>query len=163
MKEISLCKLCLEPISNFICVECLKKEIYHWLEFSKSNLAEDFKEIHITITKHFPADEIKINCLKCKEVVSTLVCPWCYVNEVFSWLFRKNVYLAYKFVQIFNFDFLGTGYISPTDTPARKFHAVIISERSNVEDTSICDGCGQVADSLREENGFFLCESCRDL
>ncbi|MEM5781741.1 MAG: hypothetical protein QXD43_00915 [Candidatus Aenigmatarchaeota archaeon] len=162
MDEIKICKLCLEPLFNFICVDCLADSIKKFLFFENSQLLKEFELFHKKFLRFFSSHSLEkmARCVKCKRIFDVMACPYCYINELFWWLFEKDLNLARKLAQFFNFDFLGTGYI----LKLRKFEPVIIDEDKEIflSEIGICESCGQVYDDLKKINGEWLCESCRD-
>lgn len=162
MEETKICKLCLEPLFNFICVDCLADSIKKFLFFGNLQLLKDFELFHKKFSRFFSSHNLekKARCVKCKRIFDVMVCPYCYINELFWWLFEKDLNLARKVAQFFNFDFLGTGYV----LNLRKVDPVIISEDKEVflPEIGICESCGQTSDDLEKINGEWLCESCRD-
>lgn len=160
MEETVICRMCLEPIHNFLCVNCLNKTVSTWLSSEKKELLKDYNEFHQTILNEFTSDDNQEKCIKCRNMTNTVLCPYCYVNEVFWWVFSKNTDLARKFVRLFNFDFLGTGYLPKPKT--RNLEPAIFVEEEEPTDIGICENCGNTSDNLRNVGGDWLCESCRE-
>jgi hypothetical protein len=159
-QETIICKLCLEPIFNFICIDCQYKSISKWLKsLGKNNLLNEFEKLHKKIDERFASPQNSMFCIKCKKVVETTICPYCYAKEVFWWLFRNNIILAKKFARLFNFDFLGVGYLPTIKT--RNLEPVIIIDKRRNPDLNFCENCGQALD-LIYKNGRWLCKSCAD-
>jgi predicted amidophosphoribosyltransferase len=145
---------------NFLCVDCLSKTISHWLFSENKELLPEYQVFHSFLLNFFSSEEQEF-CLKCRRKSTTILCPYCYTNEVFWWLFTKDIQLAKKFVHLFNFDFLGTGFYPHTKT--RNLNSVIINEdQDNFVEIGICENCGQFSENLKKENGSWLCESCRE-
>lgn len=161
MEETVICKMCLEPIFNFICINCLRDGVQNWLGSIKPSLLKEFSAFHQQILNHFSSNENQEKCMKCKKTIDTVLCPYCYEKEVFWLIFSKDVRLAKKFAKLFNFDFLGTGYL-PTVT-TRNLEPIILVDKKRNSDMNICENCGQTSDDLKEENGAWLCETCREL
>ena len=162
MEETKICKLCLEPLFNFICIDCLSSSIKKFLISERPELLEEFNSFHQKFSKFFSSQtlEKRAKCIKCMRSFDIIVCPYCYINEVFWWLFEKDTKLARKIAQLFNFDFLGTGYI----LNLRKADPVITAEdgENDISEIGICESCGQACDDLKKVNGEWLCESCRE-
>jgi hypothetical protein len=160
-RETEICRLCLEPIFNFICIDCQHASIVKWLsENGSAEFLNDFNKFHERIKEKFASTQNPVFCIKCKQVKETTICPYCYAKEVFWWLFDKNVEVAKKFAKIFNFDFLGVGYL-PT-IKVRNLWPIIITDERKSSDTNFCEECGVASDNLRKVNGRWICESCRD-
>jgi len=160
MEETVICKLCFEPITNFLCISCLNKTISTWLLSLNNNLLNDYEFFHLSLLDQFSSDENQEKCIKCRRITNTVLCPYCYVNEVFWWIFNKDINLAKKFVRLFNFDFLNMGYLPETKT--RNLKQIAIFDEEKTLESGICESCGQASVDLKEENGIWLCESCRE-
>ena len=46
MNGVPVCRICLEPISNFICPDCLYKAVQQWVWKRKPGLIEKFSDFH---------------------------------------------------------------------------------------------------------------------
>ncbi|MDI6798786.1 MAG: hypothetical protein QMD12_02200 [Candidatus Aenigmarchaeota archaeon] len=160
MEETVICRLCFEPVFNFLCVNCLNKTISAWLSSLNNKILNDYESFHLNLLNKFSSEENQEKCIKCRRTTNTVLCPYCYVNEVFWWIFNKDINLAKKFVRLFDFDFLGTGYLP--ENKIRNFKATIIVDEEKTIESGICEGCGQASVDLKEENGIWLCESCRE-
>ncbi|MEM7825509.1 MAG: hypothetical protein QW412_01455 [Candidatus Aenigmatarchaeota archaeon] len=160
MEETTICRICFEPIMNFLCVECLNQSISKWLLLENSELLADYQKFHLLLSIFFSSDEQEF-CVKCKKKSSTILCPYCYTSEVFLWLLEKNTKTAKKFAYLFNFDFFGSGLFP--HTKARNLNGIIISEdKENFDEIGVCENCGQTSENLKKKNGIWLCESCRE-
>lgn len=161
MEETVICRLCLEPIYNFICVNCLGKSVSRWLSKMSSSLLSGFQKFHNFLLNNFSSDQNHEFCIKCKNTIDTVICPYCYVKEIFWWVFDEDTTLAKKFAKQFNYDFMGLGYLPNLKTRNLMPPAIVVKgERSDI---GICESCGQVSYDLKEKNGSWLCESCVDL
>ena len=160
MQETVICKICLEPINSFLCIDCLGNDVHKWLSSTKPELIKDFLAYHKVFHKHFSSDENQEKCIKCGRMIDTVLCPYCYANEIFWLIMNKDAKVASKFAKIFNFDFDGPGYLFNTKT--RNLSTIII-DKPNMPDMNICENCGQSYDNLKRVNGNWLCESCREL
>ena len=155
-KETEICKLCLEPIFNFICIDCQHASVVNWLsENGSAELVSEFNKFHEKIKEEFASTQNVMFCIKCKQMKETAICPYCYAKEVFHWLLDRNPEVAKKFAKIFNF-----GY-SPTIEIENSMPIIIVNERES-SDLNFCEECGIVSDNLKKINGKWLCESCRD-
>lgn len=160
MEETVICRLCLEPIHNFLCVNCLQKSISQWLSKTDQKLADEIQSFHSSLLNKFSSDQNQEFCVKCKNRIDTVICPYCYVKEIFWLIFDKDVNASKNLAKIFDFDFLGTGYIQTFKT--RNLSPIEISYRRSKQDLNICDNCEQTSEDLNEINGSWLCETCRD-
>ncbi|UCG95678.1 MAG: hypothetical protein JSV92_01350 [archaeon] len=84
------CALCLEPVTNFICVECLGEEIKKILAFKKSGLTDEFRDFHENLVEHFSFFHNKDVCIKCRNVITVDICVHCYINEVIELVSGKD-------------------------------------------------------------------------
>jgi len=160
MEETVICRICLEPIFNFICINCLKKSFSSWLAAKNQKLINEFQVFHDNLLKIFSSDQNQEFCIKCKQMVDAVLCSYCYAKETFWWIFSKDVKLSNKFAKMFNFDFLGTGYMPTIKT--RNLEPIIIVNKKEKSDMNICENCGQASSDLREVNGSWLCETCQE-
>lgn len=160
MEETVICRICLEPIFNFLCIDCLGSSVGKWISSVKPKMKREFRKFHKSIINHISTDENQENCIKCKNTTDAVICPYCYEKEVFWWIFSKNPKLSQIFSKLFNFDFLGTGYLPAAKI--RNLEPVILVDKRNRSDMNFCENCGQASDDLREENGVWACESCRE-
>lgn len=156
MKELTICSICLEPVMNFICIDCLASQIKKVIP---NSFLDEFNSFHLAIVKKFENTENIEFCIGCKQFKETAICPYCYVKEVFFWILDKDRKIAKKVVKIFNFDFLETGY--EEDIRVKNWEPLILSEKEEEVDLNACEICGQVAE-LTEKNNLLVCESCKD-
>lgn len=152
-----ICQICKEPIWNFFCLDCLAEDIKGWLPV---NLKPEFKKFQNQFITYFGLnlDAGTSFCLNCKDRKEASICPYCYSNEVISWLKMQDKGLAKKFKQIFPFDFEKIGHkeffrvhgfvkpITRNEVIKRRF--------------GICDKCGEYNNNLRYKTGEWICESC---
>lgn len=162
MEETVICRICLEPIFNFLCIDCLGNSVNSWLGSVKPKLLNEFTAFHKSLFKYISSDQNLEKCMKCNKTTDAVICPYCYEKEIFWWIFTKDVKLSKIFARIFNFDFLGTGYL-PTSIKTRNLKPVILIDKRKNSDMNICESCGQASDYLRDENGIWICESCREM
>lgn len=159
-QETPICKLCLEPVYNFICIDCQRNSVVKFLNQTARELVGEFEPFHKKLSQTFNTDQNTIKCIKCGKVNETVVCPHCYAKEVFFWLLEKNRAVAEKFSRMFNYDFQRVGLTDSIRT--RNLMPIIICDQREKSDINICDSCGEPSDSLRELDGKWLCEMCRD-
>lgn len=158
-QETPICKLCLEPVYNFICVDCQHDSVVKFLEANRDLLGE-FESFHKKLVQTFSTDQNTIKCIKCGKVSETAICPYCYAKEVFFWLLEKNPSVAENFSRTFNYDFMNVGLNDSIKT--RNLMPIIICDQREKSDINICDSCGEPSDNLHEVDGKWLCEACRD-
>lgn len=152
--------MCLERISNFLCVNCLKESVTAWLLSAEPDLIPEFNELHQKLVKMFTTEEGNTFCVKCKQSNPTVLCVYCYAKEVFWWLFEKDFRLAKMFSRMLNLDFLNLGYF-PFNKPRNHEMIEIVSEREKV-DINICEACEQESTHIKLVNGQWICERCRE-
>lgn len=156
MEETTICTICLEPIFNFICIDCFASQVH---EFLPSQSREEFASFHEKLRKTFSNEENKGTCIRCREVKEMSICPFCYNKEIFFWILKKNEALAEEFVKIFNFNFTKSAY--EESVKLQGWIPIIIAEKEKEYDLNFCDICGQQAE-LVEKEGRFVCESCSE-
>ncbi len=151
---MNLCKICKEPISNFICIDCLEREIS---ERIPEKLRGKFLDFHRSLSTHFSSKTSRfIPCLKCKLSNAPYICIPCYLNEVHSW-FRENRLLGKLRRNLsFNFEGVRKGLKSHSALP-------ITETENHKERDGICDECGEYSGNLVIVNSEWVCEGCRNL
>lgn len=151
---MNLCKLCREPISNFICIECLEKQISGMIP---ENLRAGFSEFHRVLYGHFRSKTDRfMPCLKCRISDAPHICMPCYLNEVHSW-FRENRLLR-KLRRNLSLDF------EALKINLKNHSALPITEiETHRRDSGICDECGEYSENLVLFNSEWVCRECRDL
>lgn len=155
---MSLCKICKEPIWGFFCLDCLAGDIEKLIP---SSVKEHFKSFHKGFTFHFnnfiePGFEA---CLGCRSQKEGIVCPYCYINEVMSWISDSYPNLAKKLSSklALNFD------AKKFDGAFRNTRLVpVIQNRCTLTDTGICERCEGYGETLMCSNGMWVCEGCRE-
>ncbi|MBI4010117.1 MAG: hypothetical protein HY361_02905 [Candidatus Aenigmarchaeota archaeon] len=170
MEETTVCKLCLEPVSNFICTDCLFSNVNKWLFLIQhQHLSPKILAKHNDIKSILRLDTDGAYCIKCKGNVGEIACPCCYLYEMYLIIKESSQELAGNFEKNFNYDFrMHHAYSQLTlwqslheeSVSSRTFNPIIISERKILTDINICDNCGQISDMITESNGSHLCESC---
>ena len=151
---MNLCKICKEPISNFICTDCLEMEIS---ERIPGSLRGKFSGFHKNLSAYFHSKTDRfMPCLKCKTSDASHICIYCYLREVFSW-FRDNNLLG-KLRRNLSFDF------ERLEQSLKNHSALPITEtRSFREKSGLCDECGEYSDNLSRLNSEWICEGCKNL
>lgn len=155
--DAPMCRLCKEPIWNFLCVDCIGSNITQWLPEPQIN---DFKGFHHMFSSTFSLyGDVKNHCLHCKNYLTVPVCPYCYTNEVYQWLSQKDASLAQAFVMVFNFDFEGSGYKEFTGLQGIQ---PLEGEKREGSDEGFCEECECYSPDLHEKENKWTCESCRE-
>jgi hypothetical protein len=171
-----ICRLCLEPLYNFICIDCLLDSTKQWLhKRGASDLIPAVEQRHEQIKSFLYSDFNSVTCIKCKQESDMWACPCCYLYEIYLIVKKYRPDLAKRFERIFNFDFhYRHGFTQLTfwqslhrqPISTKNFEPVIdidLRDRTNSRtDLNICELCGQASDDLKQENGEWLCEDCRD-
>jgi hypothetical protein len=75
--------ICLEPVSNFICPDCLYKAVQQWLWKFGPELIEKFSDFHKSFVETIVSHKTAI-CITCKREYYHMVCPYDYIREVHS-------------------------------------------------------------------------------
>ena len=170
-EETLLCKLCLEPVSNFICADCLFKDVKKWLVLTQhTELLPTITAKHNEIKSLIKVDAGETVCVKCRENVSEIACPCCYLYEMYIIINKESsIDLANEFEKYFNFDFkLHNAYSQLTfwqslhqeSVSSRTFKPIVIAEEQKLTDINVCENCSQISDRITELNGSFVCETC---
>ncbi|MBN2331452.1 MAG: hypothetical protein JXC85_06565 [Candidatus Aenigmarchaeota archaeon] len=160
MNGIPVCKLCLEPISNFICPDCLYKSVQQWIWRSEPSLIRRFRDFHVRFIETLVSQKTSI-CVACKQEYYHMICPYDYLKEVYAWL--EDSLPADKlreFLRIFSMGFKKT----EINLESRFFYrnhgpAIQTWEKG---DTGICELCENYSDDLkRDSSNRYVCEQCR--
>ena len=160
MNSMPVCKLCLEPISNFICPSCLYKSVQQWIWRSEPSLIRKFRDFHIGFTETLVSQRTSL-CVVCKNEYYHMICPYDYLKEVYAWLedFLPESKLK-EFLQIFSMGFkkiernLERKYFYRNHGPAQ--------HTCENGDTGICELCENYSDDLkRDASNRYICEDCR--
>ena len=169
LKETTICKLCLEPVQNFICINCLFSDITKWV-FTKNapEIESKIKTKHEYL-KGFVSSDVGTFCIKCKKFVKEIACPCCYLYEIYDVIKDSDSKHAKEFEKFFNFDFtIHTGYSELNfwqevhKMPTKNYIPIIISEKPQEVDLNFCESCGNKSDYLININGTWICETCRE-
>ena len=146
--ESAICKICFDPVDNFVCLDCLAREVKKWLN---SRLEYEFTNFNENLRMLFNSEENLEKCVRCRQSVDCVVCESCYLKELFLWLTQKGASLE------------ALGLMNSFKRSTEINSALIVSSNSEEEtsDLNVCEECGQVAELLYQ-NGKWICESCRD-
>ena len=154
-QDAILCQLCREPIWNFLCIDCLGKNVEQWLP---KGFGPQFTKFHTFLKTHFhtmSADNFE-PCLDCTKFNETPLCPYCYTHEVYHWISSMSPDTAQKFSKIFFFyPFEGSEHIKSDQAPIE----AIYNEKQNM---GMCDNCGEYSDTLNQLEGGWICEICKE-
>ena len=170
-KEATLCRLCLETVTNSICADCLFEDVQSWLlHFNRADLLIPVFNLHERIGQIIQNEENLGVCVVCRRETNRIACPCCYLFEIYSLFRAVKVDLSKEFEKNFNFDFSHHhGYSQLTlwqtlhsGLLSRDFKSVIIFDKREKHDMNICDNCDQISEDLIEQNGEWVCESCRE-
>ncbi len=160
MNNMPVCKLCLEPISNFICPACLYKSVQQWIWRSEPSMIRKFRDFHIRFTDTLVSQKTSL-CVACKNEYYHMICPYDYLKEVYVWLedFLPEKKLK-EFLQIFSM-----GFKKIERNMERKFfyrnHGPTIHSCES-GDIGICELCENFSDDLkRDASDRYICEHCR--
>jgi hypothetical protein len=160
MDNIPVCKLCLEPISNFICPGCLYKSVQQWIWRREPRLVRRFRRFHERFIETLVSQKTAI-CVACRKEYYHMICPYDYLKEVYAWMedFLQPEKLK-EFLRIFSM-----GFKKMERNMDRKFFyrnhgpALHGSERAEI---GICELCENFSEDLRRDaSNRIVCEHCR--
>ncbi len=160
MRSVPVCKLCLEPISNFICPACLYRSVQQWIWRCEPSLIRKFRDFHTRFVDTLVSHKTSF-CVSCKHEYYHMICPYDYLKEVYAWL---EEYLdedkLKEFLQIFSM-----GFKKIERNLERKFfyrnHGPAPEGREK-GDFGICELCENFSDDLRRNaSNLMVCEDCR--
>ena len=159
-EEIPLCKICLEPITNFVCPNCLLKAVVQWMKTADPNLVSMCKRIHIRLVKISLSQEASF-CVVCKKGYHELVCVYDYIKEFYSWLeFVMPEDKAEEFIKVFSFGYKKGDYES-SDWRLHK-EKVPIGFSRRISDMGLCEGCENFSENIEpDKSNCMMCEDCR--
>ncbi len=172
--ETTICRICLEPVTNFICTDCLFRNIQSWVSANSSRANELTLLLtgkHASIKQMLSQDANRAFCVSCRENVDEIACPCCYLYEMHAVVKSAEPAVAPRFEKEFNFDFIfhhGMSQLSLWESihgrllSSRAFRPIVINDKRRGTDLNMCDGCEVESEELAEVDGEWLCESCRD-
>jgi len=173
--ETTICRICLEPVTNFICIGCLFDNIKRWVSMNSTRAGELTVLIsgkHASIRGMLSQDSNSSFCVSCKNQVDEIACPCCYLYEMHAAIKSVEPAIAQKFEREFNFDLIfhhGMAQLSLWESihgrllSSRAFKPIVITDKGRGgTDLNTCDGCEVESDGLAEVEGQWLCDSCRD-
>lgn len=88
------CAICMESITNPICVNCLNRQIKSWFMNNKNYFVVNELTKDMNLFKEGGA-----KCIICRKDSS--VCTYCFSNEVFDLLNERDTELGERFRDIF--------------------------------------------------------------
>jgi len=147
--EPVICKMCKEPIWNFMCVDCIANDAEKALP---ERFQKDFSDLHKSIVENFYSSYDHTFCLKCRHSNPVAVCPYCYITEVLSLLSGKEPIFVKRLVRLLPF------YRHPYSESDSK---TITEFRNKKTAHGVCDECGETSESLERMDNGWVCEDCR--
>lgn len=97
LKIDEACVLCGEVITNPICIDCLKREMYYWFMDKNKNMVNLIRDMTRSF-KEYTHDVTR--CIICGKNMN--VCAHCYVKEVSDLI--KNKETREEFLLQFNYE-----------------------------------------------------------
>ena len=159
MNGIPVCKICLEPISNFICPHCLYKAIQQWMWKREPGLIGRFRGFHRKFIET-TVSEKTAHCVVCKREFYHMVCSYDYLKEAYSWL---EGYLSEKklkeFLRIFSLGFKridrrASGWFFYRNRGPS-------AENNSSIDIGLCEVCENFSYDLKHDaSNRMVCENC---
>jgi hypothetical protein len=160
MNEILLCKVCLEPISNFICPDCLYKAIQQWLWRYEPSIIANFKDFHKAFIDSTISEQTA-KCIVCKQDFYHMICSYDYMKEAYSWLEdHLNKKRLKEFLHIFSLGFRkidrrASGWFFYRNKGP-------LPENNNSIDIGLCEVCDNFSYNLKyNASNHMVCENCR--
>lgn len=92
------CAECDEPVTNPICLSCLKTEVLGWMKEKKKSLVPLVKS-RADFFRNYP--ETGVKCIICGENMN--ICSHCFTNDILICLREDHPNLADDFKRSFNF------------------------------------------------------------
>ncbi len=157
--DLAICKICKEPIWNFLCTECLAKDIKEALP---DHLVKGFSKFHHNFKRYFYNKNHGTECVHCKKPSPVSVCPYCYLNEAGNWMRGVDQIMAKRLLRLIP-PFRHKSEFPKANVSMEFTNA--ITELENEKGTEgVCDRCGEFSENLKQhgEDGL-VCEVCRGL
>ena len=160
MSSIPVCELCLEPISNFVCPDCLYNSVQQWVWKCKPSVIERLSDFHRKFLDTLVSDKTAF-CVVCKREYYHMICPYDYMKDIYSWL---EDYLTKKqlkdFLRIFSIGFKRIEHRVRGRFFYRNQGPPLHSRRPR--DMGICENCENFSDNLKlDTSHYMVCEKCR--
>ncbi len=153
MARICICKICKEPIWNFICPDCLAENIRKTIPGS---FLGRFSAFHSKFSAFFGSVfDAQEMCIKCGNPQTTAVCMHCYITEVLAWLKNESPQVEKHLEPLLNYgfdkheEFIGSIMAEP-----------VTRNNNYITDSGICDECGEYSEKLLLVNGEWVCRDC---
>ncbi|NIO22591.1 MAG: hypothetical protein GTN38_01005 [Candidatus Aenigmarchaeota archaeon] len=148
--NLAVCKICKEPIWNFLCVDCIARNTR---KFLSDGLKKDFNHFHRKFVENFYSHHDHTFCLKCRHNNNVTICPYCYAKEMFSMLSSREPILAKRMWR----------FTTLLKHPYRESDARTITELGNKKSAyGMCDECGECSELLERADNGWVCEDCRE-
>jgi hypothetical protein len=158
--EPMICKICKEPIWNFLCVECIAKDIRGMLP---SHLTPGFSKFHHNIKKYFYNRNHGTFCVRCRGHSAVSVCPYCYLNEAGNWLMGADQIMAKRLLRLI--PPFGHRHSFPNESVSMNFTEAIteLDDQDNKGSApGVCDFCGEFSEALTRTEQGWICEECAE-
>lgn len=160
MNSIPVCHLCLEPLSNFVCPDCLYRAVQQWIWRFKPELVGRFRDFHKGFTDTLVSEKTAF-CVACKRDYYHMVCPYDYIKEAHAWLEdHLTEEKLGEFLRIFSMGFqrmerhLEQGVFYANGRP--------VQQTMEKTDIGICENCENFSEDLRRDAySRMVCERCR--
>jgi hypothetical protein len=150
--DLKICKICKEPVQNFICVDCLKEDISG---ISSMHIRMPFLEFHEKLKSHFGNPLHKMTCMNCGEN-DVSVCPYCYLNEVFFWMLKEDAITAKRIMRMLPM----FRHNEPMEFVEMNFMFAITETKNSQVREGVCERCGEFSDYLKEGQEGWTCAEC---
>lgn len=172
--ETTICRLCLEPVTNFICTDCLFDNIQKWVSANSTDpfqMRALLRGKHSSIRKMLSNDTNRGFCVSCKSEVDEIACPCCYLYEMGTSIRLLEPRLVEGFERDFNFDVIVHHNMSQVSLwesmhgrilASRSFRPILITDKRRYTDLNSCESCEVDSEELADIGGHWICESCRD-
>jgi len=160
MDGVPVCKVCLEPISNFICPDCIYRAIQQWMWKSCPRLVGRFRGFHRAFVESVSSEKTAY-CVVCKKEFYHMVCSYDYLKEAYAWMAdHLNEKKLREFIRIFSMGFRridrrASGWFFYRNRgPA--------AENGRGVDIGLCEVCENFSYDLRHDaSNRVVCENCR--
>lgn len=155
--RLALCNICKDPVTTFICPDCLATGIAAWLPASLSLMFEKF---HSGFVQHFRSlpDSGLGYCIRCKSLRPASICPHCYLVEASHWLRMTSSRAADVLLHILPLEIECT-FTECSGCEWKTSYEPVSADRDEQADENLCDRCGDYG-IIRTVNGEWVCEEC---
>ena len=158
--SVPICKICLEPISNFICPDCLYRAIQEWVWKSCPGLVGRLRDFHKRFIETVVSEKTA-RCVVCKKDFYHMVCSYDYLKEVYAWLERYlNGEKLKEFLRIFSLGFRRIDWRAKGWFFYKNYGPFRENEKSI--DIGLCEICENFSYNLgHDASNHLACENCR--